>query len=354
MRRPVFAALMALTVLSAAGVCAEGQRFVLLSIEDRVGDPEVTAAVETALRAELSALGSVIERDRTRAVLRRLRLRRLEDAEPRLLERLASELEADWLVDVSLQEVQREPAALTLAARAIRGVSGSEIRHALISSTGIEGLHLMGLGLIHELVPLVEREMPRLVSQLALDQSSLSSPRGTRGRRREVSLWTKRIAVIPLTSPLSVDASAAATAGTKALHRVLQEEGMEAVSENAVAALLRRHRSTRWGQLDRGTRASIARELGADVILTGSVDAFTAGWSVEPRPRVAVALRALDAATGRIVWSGELERDGWYRQRAFRRGRVHTRTVLLQELLRRLVREVRSAPDAFDAQEAVR
>ena len=72
------------------------------------------------------------------------------------------------------------------------------------------------------------------------------------------------------------------------------------------------------------------------------------------RPVVAVALRALEAGSGRIVWTGGLERDGWYRQRPFRRGRVRTRAGLLERLLRRLVEDRGGSLGEIAAEEAVR
>jgi hypothetical protein len=52
---------------------------------------------------------------------------------------------------------------------------------------------------------------------------------------------------------------------------------------------------------------------------------------------VALALRLLDLETGRIVWVGGDERDGWDGFGLFRLGRIYTRGELARRMTERLV-----------------
>jgi hypothetical protein len=344
-----FGAASALALFAAGTAGAQGSRFVLLPIEDRVSDAEISSVIEAALVESLQARGILIDASTARPVLRRLRLRRLEDVEPAIARRLAEDLGADWLIGLTIEEVWREPVAgVTFSARAVRA-GEPEVRHAFFSAAGIDGLQLLGLGAVLEPERLVVDGMSKLLDQLALESPNRLSEELDLEERRRLG----RVAVIPLTSPIASDASGVSRLATLALFSVLEEQGIEVVAENALASVLRRRRTTRWGELDRETRALIARELGAEMILTGSVGEFSSGWGGEPRPKVAVSLRALEAETGRIVWTDGIERDGWYRQKAFRRGRIRTRAELLEDLLTRLVRDLRSSSTAGNS-EAVR
>jgi hypothetical protein len=336
-RLVVFAVAGALAFIEPSAVKAQGPEIVLLPTEDRVTDSEITSVVEAELEEALKSRGVLIDASSARPALRRLRLRRLEDVEPATGRRLAEDLGADWLIGLTIEEVWREPVAgLTLSARAVRA-GDPEVRHALVSATGVDGLRLLGLGVIFDPAELVATAMARLLTDL--DLSSVDRPVGDLASAGGGELG--RIAVVPLTSSVLEDASGVSRLATLALFSVLEHQGIDVVAENALAAVLRRQKATRWGELDRETRAVIAGELEADIILTGSVGEFSAGWGGEPRPRVAVALRALDAETGRIVWTGGMEKDGWYRQKPFRRGRIRTRAELLEDLLNRQVLDLR-------------
>ncbi|HSL82892.1 MAG TPA: GNA1162 family protein, partial [Thermoanaerobaculia bacterium] len=201
---------------------------------------------------------------------------------------------------------------------------------------------LLGLGVVETLEPLAEEVAGRLLRGMG----SGGAARGPRGDGAAV------VALVPLSSLSETDATRAAETVTEAVRAALQEAGVRVLSPNRVADALRGARVFAWGALDAAVRRPLA-EAGADLLLTGSVEAWDArGDGLEPEPVVAVALRAVDARTGRIVWTGALDRRGWDRQGLFRLGRVHDHGSLAAGIAERLVAGL-AAPGGVLAPSAV-
>lgn len=313
----------------------------IISVRDRAADPVTTARIATSLETVLLRTGPVIERNHVRATLRQLRIRQVDNAGTASLGRLAATLKADWLVSVTVHEARAQPIpTITLSALAVWGDSPQESRSAFTSATGIDGLHFFGLGEIWEIDRLADLALVDLLDQL--DLTAEKAPRSLESASASANWQTAvgKIAVLPLTSSSAREASANADAATQALYSVLRQNAVDFVAPNRIAEVLRNQRTRRWGELSQEVWSAIAEECQARLILTGSVEAYDAGPGREPRPFVAVSLRGLDAKTGRIVWTGALERDGWFRQTIFRSGRIYSRGELLTVLLSRLTRDL--------------
>jgi hypothetical protein len=118
-------------------------------------------------------------------------------------------------------------------------------------------------------------------------------------------------------------------------------EGVTLVSPNRLHDILRRLQGGRWGGVTAETRAVLGSSAGADTILTGNVEAYDLGGGEdEPEPSLTVALRLLEASSGRILWTASAERDGWDRQGLFRLGRVHSRGALVKNVMKTLARRL--------------
>jgi TolB-like protein len=140
--------------------------------------------------------------------------------------------------------------------------------------------------------------------------------------------------VLPFASVAAGEATGAADAATQATLAALHRRGVPVVSPNRVAQVLFRHRAFRWGGVDADTRQALAAEVGAASIVTGVVEAWeVAGDELEPEPEVTLALRLVDAASGRIAWTGARERSGWDGEGPFRLGRVYARGALLEGIV---------------------
>lgn len=334
------ARLLALALL-AAPVAARGQgapagdgRVIgFLALQDRTGDAAGAAAVGEALRAELGRRGRLVDPDETRDALRRLRIRNGDRVAPLLLRQLGSQLRADWLASATLHEAERSAVpGLTVSLRLYSAATGELIWAGFRGESGLDRRTLLGLGAIAELEALA----PLVVRDLLRELPSAAAPRETRSSR----LGT--VALVPFTGSTAWHPTLGAEAVTEATQAQLLADGVRLVSPNRLHDVLRRLQAGQWGGVTVGTLAAL-ESAAADTVLTGTVEAYELGGGDEPEPEVAVALRLLQAATGRILWTGASERRGGDRQGLFRRGRIHSRGALaasvVQELTRRLDRE---------------
>jgi hypothetical protein len=342
-------ALLLLMSSPAPGSSAEPLTFAIASVRDRTADPQTSMAIAFSLETQLLDQGRILERNFVRDALRKRRIRRLDNAAATELSRLGSDLGADWLLALEVHEAHSEPVpTVTLSLLAIPSESPLQGRSAFSSSTAIDGLHVFGLGEVWDLGQLAELALTDLLEQLDLSDQGASRPTQQAASKNPWPAALGRLAVLPLTSNIRYQASDAADVATQALVFVLQQEGADLVSPNQLAEVLRQRRARRWGEVDQEVRSAIYQDAEAKYILTGAVEEYNAGLGSEPRPDVTVALRALDAETGRIVWTGALERDGWFRQSIFRQGRIYSRGDLLTVLLRRLTRDFAASEPSFE------
>jgi hypothetical protein len=337
--RAVPAALLLLVApLAAAGAGAPGQApsdrvVALFPTQNRAGDASATAAVDEALRRELSRLGGVVGEEETRNALRRRRIRNGDRAAPLLLRQLGADLGAAWLVSATLHDADRQQVpSLTLSARLYSGAAGELLWTGFRGESGLDRRKLLGLGVIasvEALAPLVVRDLLRELPAAA------DAPRRAGGSR----LGT--VAVVPFSGSTQWDATRNAESVTAAVVARLFADGARLVSPNRLYDVLRRLQAGRWGGVTAETRAALDGDAGADTILTGTVEAYELGGAEsEPEPSVSVALRLLETSTGRIVWTGSEERLGWDREGLFRRGRVHSRGALTEQIVETLTRRL--------------
>lgn len=316
----------------APGLAAAGEpgRVALLPVQDRAGDSGAVRALEEALERGLAERHELVDRERLRDALRRRRVRSVDDAPPADLRAIAAELGAARFVTAVVHLAEREVCPrLAVSARSYDGASGELGWAGFEAGSGLDGRRLLGLGAIGELEPLAERIAHRLIDGLVADLEAAGA--GGSGPVRGP------VAVVPFSGLAESDATRAAETATEVLRAALVRRGVPVVSPNRVAGALRRERVFAWGALDVPVRRALA-EAGATVLVTGSVEAWeTAGDGLEPEPIVAVALRALDAGSGRILWVDALERRGWDRQGVFRLGRIHDHGTLAERMIERLV-----------------
>jgi len=312
----------------------------LLPVQNRAGDSSAAARLETILRSELELRARLIAGDAVRDALRRLRLRNADRGTPALLQRLGEELAADWLITVTLHDADRELVPrLSVSLRVYASASGELSLARFAAASGLDRRKLLGLGQIAELERLVPIAVERLLRALP---ESVAESGGAASGGASQALAT--VAVVPFDGSTPVQATQHAETVTEAAYARLMEDGVPLVSPNSAHEILRRQQGGRWGGVTAEARAALHASSGADAILTGSVETYEVGGAEqEPEPRVAVALRLLDAASGRILWTGSLERSGWDKGGLFRTGRVYSRGALTEQILRSLVRRLRDA-----------
>jgi hypothetical protein len=321
----------ALTLAAALAAPARGETVALLPVQDRAGDAAVAREVAATLAEELAARHDVLDAARLRDALRRRRIRSVDDTPPAELMELAAELGADRFVTVVVHLAEREVTPrLALSARSYDGATGELVWAGFESGSGLDGRTVLGLGVVGAAEELAERLTRRLARELA------EAPAVATGRAADLGV----VAIVPLSGLAETDATRAAETVTEIARAALIARGVRVLSPNRVFQALYTGRGAApiagWGVVDAVTRRALC-EAGADLVLTGSVERWgMAGDGLEPEPLVTVALRVLDATSGRIVWTGALERRGWDHQAVFRLGRIHDHGSLAERMVDRL------------------
>jgi TolB-like protein len=348
-RRPAPAPRLAAALLPwlvlGAGAALSAETVALLPVQDRAGDAAAVRAVEDALGRGLAEGHGLVDRELLRDALRSRRIRSVDAAPPEELRALAAELGADRLVTAVVHLAEREVCPrLAVSVRSYDAATGEVSWAGFEAGSGLDGRRFLGLGVIEELEVLAAEVAGRILAGLAgpagLDGGGASGV-------RPAAAAHAALAIVPLSGLAETDATRAAETVTEALRASLQDAGFRVLSPNRVADALHsisgRTRAFAWGALDVPVREALA-EAGAELLLTGSVEAWeTAGDGLEPEPVVAVALRAVDARTGRIVWTGALDRRGWDGQGLFRLGRIHDHGTLAARIVARLTAALAAA-----------
>ena len=325
---------LALTLLACppADAADGGATIALFPVQNRAGDSVAAHDLDRALWLELGQIGRTIEPEVTRDALRRLRLRNGDWASPALLRRLGQMLEADWLVSPALHDADRRlvPRA-TVSARVYSTATGELVWAGFRGASGLDRRGLLGTGSVSSLTVLV----PFIVRDLMADLPATLD--GTTGRDATPTAHPGTVAIIPFGGSTARRATFNAETVTEATRARLLRNGVRALSPNRSHAILRRQQEGRFGGVTARTRAALHESGGADTILTGTVEAYAVGGSeFEPEPRVAIAMRLLDGATGRILWTDALEREGWDGGGPFGLARIHSRGALADDMVKTL------------------
>lgn len=297
------------------------------------GDSAAVLVLAETLSFELGRYGDLLGPEGTRNALRRLRIRDGDQAAPPLLRLLGEELAADWFASATLHDAERRAVPrLAVSLRLYSAASGELVWSGFRGASGSDRRKLLGLGKITDLeslIPFVVRDLlaempPRLESlgaEPTFDRAAAPSGLG-------------KVAIFPLTGSTGQRATLHAETVTEALRAQLFGSGVDLASPNLVSEIMRQQqRGVREG-VAAATRTALHEMAGANKILTGEMETYDLGGSeFEPRPEVAVALRLLDAASGRILWTGALERTGWDGQGLFTLGRIYSRGALAERLM---------------------
>jgi hypothetical protein len=328
----------ALLLLAAAGPAAagkvqpvaepivEGLRVAVLPFTSRGAGAAGWSAVRGPLTAQLQLRGvDLVDADAVEAAVRQRRLRDVSILTTAELRELASALGADRLVLGSLYRFDQGAApAVSLSARVV-APGDSTIRataavaldwsdlvnmldrggrptldatlHAACARLA-DRIGLSGQGPLH-------RERARLLkeSTLAPDPIIYMSPQLGPGS-------LKRVAVLPFRNPAGRPGAGQAAAELSAWS--LHASGAVQVVEPGDVTRRLLARGWRIGAtLPAEPLRDLGLETGVDGLLIGSVDRWKDGSpSGVESPEIAISMRLLEAATGRILWSAVHERRG--------------------------------------------
>jgi len=311
----------------------------VLPVQDRVGDTDIKDVVEDSLFWTMSEHAKVLSRAGTRDVLRRLRIRNADAALPGGLRDLATELGADWLVSAVVHDAERRATPrLTVSVRVYLGSTGELVWAGFRGLSGLDGRSALGYGVIRDL----EGLGPRLVQRLLADFEAFNEKNGAESSGKEADGQILGVlAIVPFAGLTDQNPTSNAETVTEAARATMFEMGTALAPAGCTNTELRRQRLPVWGAIDADARSAVGSVCGADVILTGTVERYDVGGSdTEPQPFVGLGMRLLDVETGKILWAGGSERQGWGKQGLFRLGRIYSRGALTEDMMRSLSREL--------------
>jgi hypothetical protein len=331
-------ALLAVLAFAGGAGAAETPAIALFPPQNRAGDSAASFLLDQTLRAELGQRGRMIGPEPTRNALRRLRVRNGDRAAPALLRLLGAQLGADWLVSTTLHDAERRQVPrLTVSVRVYSGATGALAWAGFRGGSGLDDRKLLGRGTISSLEQLVVVVARRLLQHLP----TTAEGTGAAGVRKPRGARLGTVAIVPFEATVIRRGTLHAETVTEAARARLVADGVSLVSPNLSHQILRRRQAGRWGGVAREARQDLHSLGGAHTILTGAVESYEVGGSeLEPEPRVAVAMRILDAASGRILWTGSSEREGWDREGLFGLGRIYSRGALTARIMEALVKRL--------------
>ncbi len=338
MNRRTLLLLVLISLMAEGLLAADSDRLVLAPVKRRVRDAEAAVAIETALRFQLTEFGELASSLETRDELRRLRLRDVDTARPEVIAELASALGANWIVVATIHDVRRMNVSdLAMSIRFYRSDTGQLAWAGFMGRNGLDGRKALGLGVLTSMDDLARELVRRLLkeSMLAIETGKSASNQTTSQQA------FGRLALVPFTGFVERDALGVADAATEASRAVLFRKGVDLAAPGCVAEALRLQRAQVWGELAAETRNYLRETCGADRLLTGSVGLWeTSGSALEPVPEIALAVRLLEAISGKIVWMSSIEKTGRSSESLFRAGRIYSRGKLLDRLLTKLADEM--------------
>ncbi len=326
-------------------------RGLILPIQDRAGSPETTEFLDLLVRQDLSRLGSELgDGIGLRDTLRRLRVREVATSTSEELLQLSQLLEFDWLVSITLHELVREAIPkVTLSAQIFRPAKASLDWSGFVSVTGLDRETWLGLGRIDSADDLL-----RLATRLLFADFDATAPRRPKARirksrggflRGEVTPESSGpVAVVPFESLVDREPFVVAELHTRAWLAALVSRGFDVVRPGAVHQVMRGQNRLLLGEVDLATATSIADEIGAEWVLSGTVETYQAGSGLQPRPWVAVGARLVHSRSGQIHWIDGLEQRGSDTDGLFQRGRVYSAATLSLGMAQSLIGEFTSPP----------
>lgn len=329
MRRRSLLAPLLLAAGALAGRAALADSVALLPVRQGVRVEGLGARLEQAVTAELARRATVIDAERIRAALRAERLRNVDAALPDRLRAIAAALGADWLISAAIHDAPEQLVPdLTVSARLYDGRTGRMAWAGAVARSGLDTRGLLGIGEVTDLAAL----LPPVVAELlaGVELGAAASP-GV-----GVAAAPDLVGIVPFTVNEVVDGLEVAAAATETIRALLVAAGVPLAEPGCVTTALRGPGGIQWGELSAAVRAELRDACGAARLVTGSVERWEVRGGISPEPVVAVAVRLLDAESGRILFVGSLEAGGFDREGWFGRGRIHSRGAQLRNLLERI------------------
>lgn len=227
------------------------------------------------------------------------------------------------------------PPEVSFALRLVRASDMRVVWAQTVAGNGEDYAGALGLGRIETMPALLAKLMEAAVKGFGPAVSEgMSDSQPTRG---------PKVALVPFDN-LSSNRAAGGLFAAAVLADLIAR-GVPVIEPGDVQELFRRNNRLPAGGIDDDLARQLHDSLGADLIITGTIDRFQPGSAGGETidPEIAVGARCLDAATGKITATDEAERRGRGSERLFKSGAEHCLGTLAadvaHDMLNRLLKK---------------
>lgn len=177
--------------------------------------------------------------------------------------------------------------------------------------------------------------IPKLVESALKDFGAAVSQTASPTETKETT-----VALVPFDN-LTINRFAGEVFASVALSRLVAG-GATVIEPGQVNDLFRRNNRLPAGGIDNDLLRQLHDSLGADIVITGTIDRFqpgTAGGEMV-EPEIALGARCLDASTGKIIGAFETSRRGGDSEKLFKSGAYHCLGRMAQDAARAMLEKL--------------
>lgn len=315
------------------------ERVALLPFAEPNSTESARTLFDRKLRQRLMRRGFyVVPEDSVANVLRQLRIRNTASPIESELSGVADSLDVSLILAGTIHRFSIDSifSEATVCARLILAENSQVIWNNCITVTG-GGEHALLSKPVHKSrEQLVGSATKKLLSSLRVNRKSprdAVSELVVKGHNGKTQISCKAIAVIPPRDESEVSFSGELFADF--LTAALWQRGLNVVDQGQVRNVMLQCEDLRYGQSVTEVSQSLADSLGVDLVVTGTVSAFTSTHSISlgSSPESAIELRMIDAKSNLVVWAKNLRSNGDARKSLFNSGIIHSPAVLAQQMI---------------------
>lgn len=363
LRKCLLLAAAVFSLAAARADSAERPRLVLLPFGNLSGVERAPAAIVPSLALKLTSKGwDVVRGEAVEEFLLKERIRYVDSVTPELRKKLLAALSAEAVVTGTLYAfAEGDNSAVALSARMVRA-DGTVAWSSVKGLTSDETEGLLGLGRAGTLPQLADRALADLLRNLPspgarakAEPHSTPLLKASPPTYKSVALKgdaLRRVCLLPFEN-FTPSREAPRVLADLLQHELTASGRFEVVEAAELRAALAAEKVRGLGGLDPAQLAALGKRLGTSLFLRGSVyrylDTGAKGGAVMPEVEVQLAL--VDAAAGRIVWTGANARSGRDYKGLFQLGALRSVVALSDQVFGELVTaEGKAKPKEVPAQ----
>jgi TolB-like protein len=295
-------------------------------------DKNALLNVMPELKIRLEDMGlEVVDWDKLSSFICKQRIRSTGFISKELAQRIRNKFAVDTILIGSIVSyIPSDNPQFGISARLIDSADGSILWADYASATGEDFTKILGLGKVTTIEELIAKVSDRLFSSFS-----------TEPPYREIES-TYTIAVMPFQNN-----SPYRNSGQIAMYLFLTElfktQDFIPIEYGNIRKLIVDKRITHKGEMNFQNIKVLLDELGVDIILVGTVDAYSDGLETGTAPEVMISSRLLDTRQSKILWFNSFQLNGDDDVIVFDWGRLKSVDKVANRVASRLVKNMKAA-----------